>query len=121
MQEIAKLLIKNGHDVYLLTYRYDDDTIENFNYTFNNIKLHNICSSVGIVNKIFTNHNPKSYYINKFELELHYDDDLDFAKEILTNTNCDVALYSNSSIIVLSKLVKKEINYNVYRNLKKLY
>jgi hypothetical protein len=82
MQNIAKMFIKNGHDVYITTRRY---RITPF---YNNSIVYDTAENVGIpLNKIrFTDGNYKYTFLNEFDI--HFDDEVKEIDLINNYTNC---------------------------------
>ena len=125
MQEIVKKLKYNGHDLYLITYRYDDENliIQNMHNLYNNNYLYELCNKVGIERKniIFTNYKMKHSFITKYNIELHYDDDFLMVKDIINNSNnCDVVLFSNEQMITFLSN-GTYMQYEKYNDIKHLY
>jgi hypothetical protein len=90
VQEFAKDLVNNGHEVWIVTSRFDDDNAMQSNWYWlkeQNQKLFDIAEKCGIKreNIHFTNMQSKSIFLNGKNFAFHLDDDDVELEDILEN------------------------------------
>ena len=85
VQKVAKELIELGHDVCILTTRYEDPSKYEFKITHD--KLFAIAKELGITEIHFTNFEWKYLVVDEFNIDLHIDDN--YRQEVCAiNENC---------------------------------
>lgn len=82
IQEVIKKLIDEGHDVWILTTRYDELHKHLYNASENETEhahdyLYEVADKLGLRNKIiFTNFQWKGYYLKNTKVDIHIDDNI---------------------------------------------
>lgn len=75
VQDVAKKLILMGYDVCILTTRYEDPSRYAFDATQLYQKLFDVANELGIEEIHFTNMEWKYKTIDKYDIDIHIDDD----------------------------------------------
>ena len=114
IQDTAKALIAAGHEVIILTTRYEDLSMYGGNVTHD--ELYRIAKDIGITQVIFTNYVWKYEVIDKYNIDIHIDDN--YREEVAPiNAKCKaVAIYSESPDLLtrINKILeKKNGNHNM--------
>lgn len=84
LQDIAESFIKDHHDVWIVTSRFQ----KHANMIYNNNDLWAVAKYINIPKEkvIFTNLSPKYLYFKDMNFDLHLDNDKDEVREIIENT-----------------------------------
>lgn len=84
IQELAKLLIARGHEVYILTSRFDSVRRLKFPELKTNEDLYDIAKEVGIkpFRIAFTNQQKKWIWLLETNIKIHIDDDLAVIRDL---------------------------------------
>lgn len=92
VQKYVKRLIFHGHDVFILTSRYDDLHAHNYPINPQNADLYNVASAcyIPLHRVIFMNMRSKYEYLFNSIVDIHIENDNVEIEEILhhTKTNC---------------------------------
>lgn len=84
IQELAKLLIARGHEVYILTSRFDSVRRLKFHDLASNEDLYAVAKEVGIkpFRIAFTNQQKKWIWLLETGIKIHIDDDLSVIRDL---------------------------------------
>lgn len=91
VQSFAKELVQEGHEVWIVTSRIDDDTALDNNYHWiipQNKKLYEIAKECGIENIKFTCMDYKSHFLKGKSFSFHLDDE-QLELDEFDNIKCD--------------------------------
>lgn len=122
VQELAKLLISFGIDVYVLTYRYNELLKHKWVNNPTNEDMYTITDQIGIKreNIIFTNFHDKHIFLKDSHVLFHIDDCPDQLKGIFVYTDIDTvdAIKEDCVSECLSILRTKgiDLNYPIIEN-----
>jgi len=87
VQEYAKELIERGYNVCILTTRYSDPSKYNFDATEQYKYFYDVANELGITEIHFTEYQFKFNHIDKFNIDIHLDDN--FRDEVFAiNDRC---------------------------------
>ena len=91
ISEFAKLLIRMGINVYVVTYRYNELLKHKWVHNPTNDDMYSVTDSIGIKreNIIFTNFRDKYHYLNDANILFHIDDCSDQLHGLFVNTEID--------------------------------
>ncbi len=84
VQRFAKSLIKEGHQIWIVTSRMSNERASNDSW---NDDLFMVAESLGITNYHFCNLQPKRLFFKDHDFAFHLDDDIDDVQDINRNTN----------------------------------
>ena len=86
VQEYAKKLIDAGHEVCIITTRYED--VNRYWFTASHYDLETVAEKLGITDITFTNMVDKYHEIKSKGIQLHFDDDFREHETIQKYTDC---------------------------------
>jgi hypothetical protein len=106
IQELAKSFVAAGHDVWVLTSRFDDAAFDEngkvIGHYGHNMDIRRVCDRVGIPNDkvLFTNGKLKKDTYFKHNFDIHYDDLVEEVDAINENGGCAFLVYASYSEII---------------------
>lgn len=89
IQKLAKKYITDGHDVCILTKRFDEYHPHHGKQN-EHVEVYDIARSIGIKKVIFTNREPKHDFILNLNIDMHFENADYEVKLINEHTSCKV-------------------------------